>query len=144
MTNAEHRLFNLTILFLTFIFEDISSSVHFLDNALIKEFNPIDNARNEITIFLICKIIKSEGTVKFFIKEIAPITQNIVPVIKPFIVSFHYPTLPCILVQKSINYARTVKSRVFINLNHNFCNIISFIRNNKIIQANFISIVSKL
>lgn len=85
MTNAEHRLFNLTILFLIFIFEDISSSVHFLDNALIKEFNPIDNARNETTIFLICKIIKSEGTIKFFIKENAPITQNIVPVIKPFL-----------------------------------------------------------
>ena len=71
--------------------------MHFLDNVLIKEFNPIDSARKEITIFLICKIIKSESTVKSIIKENAPITQNIVPVIK-FLCKL--PTLPCILVQK--------------------------------------------
>lgn len=113
MTNAEHRLFNLTILFLTFIFEDISSSVHFLDNALIKEFNPIDNARNEITIFLICKIIKSEGTVKFFIKENAPITQNIVPVIKPFYCKLSLSYTPLYLGTKEYKLYTNCKVKSF-------------------------------
>ncbi len=100
--------------------------MHFLDNVLIKEFNPIDSARKEITIFLICKIIKSESTVKSIIKENAPITQNIVTVIK-FFCKLSLSYTPLYLDTKNINYTLTVKSIVFINLNHNFFNIISFI-----------------
>ena len=36
------------------------------------------------------------------------------------------------------------KSRDFLNLNHNFCNIIGFIRNYQIVQTNFVSVASKL